>query len=206
MSPSITTGGSGLDPKTRAVLARLCERLGSLYSTQAVKLPYLVDVVANRVLGRRITAGHHETWKWGVVTKEVYRFLHYPPQDESLFSIANEEFSEGISIALADNDPNEVLTEDEREIVDFVADEYGGLPRDALGFLTKTLNTELAPEDWGSNRMALEDEEAYARLGEGWQDFARLLPTLDLDDKDNWSEAVEDDPIGHLRLAFMVSS
>ncbi len=47
--------GPTLDPKLKAVLARLCEKRGSLFKTQAVKLPYLVDVVATHVLGESIT-------------------------------------------------------------------------------------------------------------------------------------------------------
>ena len=39
-----------MNPKLSAVLARLCERLGPLFSTQAVKLPYLVDVGSGLVL------------------------------------------------------------------------------------------------------------------------------------------------------------
>jgi uncharacterized phage-associated protein len=36
-------------------------------------VPYLVDVVASHLLGHRITEGTHETWDYGVVTREVYR-------------------------------------------------------------------------------------------------------------------------------------
>ena len=49
------------------VLERICERLGSVNKTQAVKLPYLVDTVAARVLGRPITSAAYETWRHGVV-------------------------------------------------------------------------------------------------------------------------------------------
>ena len=43
-----------LPDKLKAVLARLCEQLGPITRTKAVKLPYLVDVVANQVLGHAI--------------------------------------------------------------------------------------------------------------------------------------------------------
>lgn len=66
---------AGMNPRLTAVLSRLCERLGPLFKTQAVKLPYLVDVVAGSVLGHAIADGTYQTWEHGVVAKEVYRFI-----------------------------------------------------------------------------------------------------------------------------------
>src|SRR5258707_381465 len=63
-----------LPPKLEAVLIRL-GKAAALDVTQAVKLPYLVDVVAAHVIGRRITEGTHQAWDHGVVTKEVWHYL-----------------------------------------------------------------------------------------------------------------------------------
>ena len=61
---------------------------------------------------------------------------------------------------------------------------------------------EIAPEEWGSNRKAVVDENAYARLSEGWQEFYRCLPDLDLDDKSQWGDPIEDNPREHLKQAL----
>lgn len=185
-----------LEPKLEAVLARLCETLGSLYTTKAVKLPYLVDVIAHHVLGRRLTGGTHETWKFGVVTREVYRFAKHSGHESGIFLVEEEPFTEG-TLLKCKGLPREELTPEEREIVDFVADEYGSLDTNSLGEVTKALNTEVPPEEWGSNHIARVDEEAYVRLGKGWQEFARRLPQLDLDDKSLWSEPIQDDPMAY---------
>ena len=67
---------TGMNPRMTAVLARLCEQLGPLFKTQAVKLPYLVDVVAKSVLGHTIANGTYQAWEHGVVAREVYRFMN----------------------------------------------------------------------------------------------------------------------------------
>ena len=59
-----------LPPKLEAVLIRL-GRAATLNVTQAVKLPYLMDVIAVHVLGRRITEASHKTWDKGIVTNEA---------------------------------------------------------------------------------------------------------------------------------------
>ena len=197
----LTSGGPTLDPKLEAVLARLCEKRGSLFKTQAVKLPYLVDVVATHVLGQPITEGSHETWNLGVVTKEVYRFMSHSSSPKP-FKIEKHEYSEGALKIKLTGTPPDILTEEEIAIVDFVADRYGNLPSEQLWILTKALNTEFAPEEWGENGRASVDENAYARLSEGWQDFYRCLPTLDLDDRSQWSGPIEDNPLEHLRKAL----
>ncbi len=190
-----------LDPKLEAVLARLCERHGPLFKTQAVKLPYLVDVVATHVIGKPITEGSHETREHGVVTKEVFRFMKHSASTTP-FKITPHEYSEGGQKIELDGPAPDILTEEEIEIVDFVADQYGNYSPEQLGILTKALNTEFAPEEWGENGEALVDENAYARLFEGWQDFYRCLPTLDLDDRSQWSGPIEDNPLEHLRKAL----
>jgi hypothetical protein len=56
----MTRKSANLPPKLAAVLARLAtQNGGSLTIAQAAVLPYLVDVVAMRVLGRPITGATH---------------------------------------------------------------------------------------------------------------------------------------------------
>ncbi len=192
-----------IDPKLEAVLARLCAQLGPLYKTHAVKLPYLVDVVAQHALGRGVTNGTHETWELGVVTREAYRFISHSEGCGPVFRIEPHGFSEGgKKISLVSEPPEARLTPEELEVVDFVAESYGRMPAEQLGQLTKRLNTELPTERWGSNSRALVDEEAYLRLDQGWQDLAEALTHTNLDDRSRWSEPVEDDPLVHLRRAL----
>ena len=77
--PTKSTGREkqGMSPRFRAVLARLCERLGPMYKTQAVKLPYLVDVISNNLLGHVVAGGTYQAWEHGVVAREVYRFIEH---------------------------------------------------------------------------------------------------------------------------------
>jgi uncharacterized phage-associated protein len=188
-----------LSPKLSAVLARLCERLGPLYTTQAVKLPYLVDVVANHVLGRSIAGGTYEAWEHGVVTREVFRFVKYEDPGP-VFRIEQHAFSEsGKRIALAGRASGAVLTAEEVGVVDLVAQEYGRLPVEQLGHLTKRLNTEIRPDGWGTNRRAAIDEDAYLRLSPGWQDLCERIATEDLDDRSRWSEPIQKNPKAHFR-------
>jgi uncharacterized phage-associated protein len=192
-----------LDRKLEAVLARLCKRLGPLFKTHAVKLPYLVDVVAHHELGRRITEGTHQAWEHGVVTREVFRFITHGALPGSPFRIESHPFSEsGKRISLAESLREEVLDSKELAIVDFVAEEYGKLPAEQLGRVTKRLNSELAPEQWGSNAPAGVDEDAWLRLDPHWQDLCETLASVNLDDRSLWSGPVQDDPLGHLRRAL----
>ena len=120
----------GMNPKLTAVLARLCERLGPLFSTQAVKLPYLVDVMANHLLGQPIANGTYQTWEHGVVAKEVFRFIKHGAREtaaDALFRIEPHSYSEsGKRIALSGTvDLRSALTPEEIAVIDFVADEYG---------------------------------------------------------------------------------
>jgi len=190
-----------LEPKLEAVLARLCEKRGPLFKTQAVKLPYLVDVVATHVLGHPITEGSHQTWEHGVVTKEVFAFIKHSSKTKP-FRIVDHEYSESGKKIELDGPAPDILTEEEKEIVDFVADQYGPLTPEQLGTLTKALNTEYAPEEWGENGRALVDENAYARLSESWINFYQCLPGLDLDDRSQWGEPIEDNPLEHLERAL----
>src|SRR3954447_22102207 len=64
-----------LPPILEAVLVRL-GRTTDLNVTQAVKLPYLVDVIAMHILGRQITEGTHQAWDYGVVTSQIWHYLN----------------------------------------------------------------------------------------------------------------------------------
>ena len=191
-----------LSPKLAAVLARLCERLGPLYTTQAVKLPYLVDVVANHVLGRPIAGGTYETWEHGVVTREIFRFVKYE-SSAPVFRLEKHAFSEsGKRIALAGGPLHTRLTPKELEVVDFVAQEYGRMPVEQLGHLTKRLNTEVGPDGWGTNRRAAMDEDAYLRLSPDWQELCERIAGENLDDRSRWSEPIQENPKAHFRRAL----
>lgn len=185
-----------LDPKLEAVLARLCERLGDLCTTQAVKLPYLVDVVASHALGRTITAAKHETWKKGVVTKEAYVFMKYQ-QNDPVFVVSSKLEEPGKHLHWVGK-PRISLSAGEQVVVDFVADEFGHLGYKQLGQLTKNMNTHLSTADWGANNPAALGEDIYARLSPGWQAFCRRLPTMDLNDRSHWV-SIDDDPVGDFR-------
>jgi len=189
-----------LPPKLEAVLARLCERLGPMTKTRAVKLPYLVDVVARHTLGRRITEGTHQTWDYGVVTREAYRFFTHE-SGEPLFKVDPHPFSEGGVLISLGQAPSPSLEGEEREIVDHVADLYGQMDAGQLGTLTKALNTELEASAWGSNHDAEVGEDAYARLADGWQALYERLPRLDLTDESQWGEPIEDVE-GYLKSAL----
>jgi len=82
------------DAKLLGVLARLCERRGKLTATRAAKLPYLVDLIALRVLGRRITKAQHETWEHGVVTREAWTIVKHE-RDCGLFKFGTHFFGAG---------------------------------------------------------------------------------------------------------------
>jgi uncharacterized phage-associated protein len=202
-----SSADSGMNPKLTAVLARLCERLGPLFSTQAVKLPYLVDVVAAQVLGQPIARGTYQTWEHGVVAKEVFRFIKHEVAEtaaDALFRIEPHSYSEsGKRIALSDTaDLRSALTPEEIAIVDFIADEYGHIAPEQLGYLTKRLNTEMPPEAWGTNQVAAVNEDAFLRLGPEWQRLCQVISEADLDDRSRWSEPIDADPLAALTRAL----
>lgn len=194
---------SALPPKLEAVLARLCAQLGPIFKTHAVKLPYLVDVLASRFLGQPVTEGRHEAWELGVVTREVYHAISSGRLGPT-FAIDEHAYSEsGRLVRLREGSALVAqLSIDELAIVDYVAACYGRLPAEQLGVLTKLLNTELPSEAWGTNAEALVGSDAAARLDEGWQRLGRRLPALDLEDRSLWSEPIQDDPLGFLRRSF----
>jgi uncharacterized phage-associated protein len=193
-----------MDPRLTAVLARLCQRLGPLFTTQAVKLPYLVDVIAKHVLGRPIADGTYQTWEHGVVTREVFRFIRQGAPEGAIFCVRSHEYSESAKQILLAGDPapeviGRTLTLDEIAIVDFVADEYGHIQAEQLGYLTKRLNTEIDPDQWGSNHKAAVNEEAFLRLNPAWQSLCERIGAENLDDRSRWSEPINADPMSHFR-------
>jgi uncharacterized phage-associated protein len=201
--PDVDTGGD-LSPKLGAVLARLCQRLGPLFSTQAVKLPYLVDVVASQILGQPIANGTYQTWEHGVVTREVFRFIRHGAQAGGMFHVAPHRYSESgklISLA-ADIDFGSVLSPEELAVVDFVADEYGHIAPEQLGHLTKRLNTEMPPQAWGTNKIATVGPDAFLHLGPEWQSLCQRISEANLDDRSRWSEPINDDPLAAFRRAL----
>ncbi|HXK59004.1 MAG TPA: Panacea domain-containing protein [Acidobacteriota bacterium] len=186
--------------KLQSVLARLCQKRGTLLKTHAVKLPYLVDVVANHVLGRTVTGARHQAWEYGVVTLEAWRYISQAERGgDPFFAVRPLRYSELGQIIYLKSSPPNYLDELELQIVDYVADRYGSLPSERLGQLTKALNPQIGQDQWGSNRTALTDDDAYARLSEGWQAFWKKLPGLDLVDQSLWSEPIENNPKAHLK-------
>lgn len=162
-----------LDPKMEAVLARLiAESEGEeLFKTQAVKLPYLVDVVASQILGQRITQGRYEAWDHGVVATEVYDLItdarHGGEALEGTpFEVAEPAGYEDRQIVhLGDGAPDR-LTADEEEIVDFVALQYARLDSSTLGLLTKKMNGHV--RSWPSSKPVRLHEAAYEHLPIKW--------------------------------------
>jgi uncharacterized phage-associated protein len=195
---------SGMNPRLSAVLARLCQRLGPLFSTQAVKLPYLVDVVARHLLGHTIANGTYQTWEHGVVTKEVFRFIKHESSRDPAFRVEPHSYSESGKLISLTGDPEiiSVLSPEELAVVDFIAGEYGHIAPEQLGYLTKRLNTEIPAEAWGTNANAAVNEEAFLRLSPEWQTLCERISEEDLDDRTKWSEPINSDPMAYLMRAL----
>lgn len=182
--------GGGLSETLAAVLAHLVQRLGPLTKTRAVKLTYLVDVVSSAVLGRSITGGTHQTWDYGVVTTEVYRAITRN-QVGALFSIEPHEYSEsGSQLRLVGSPPP--LGDQERQVVEEVAERFGSWSAEDLGVLTKAMNVHLGTDAWGNNNRASTGADAYARLSESSVRLYRQLPQLDLGDRSKWGPPIND--------------
>lgn len=199
--PIRSTGSTTLNPQLRAVLARLCERLGPMYTAQAVKLPYLVDVVAMKMLGHPIANATYQAWEHGVVAREVFRFIKHESATDDLFKVRSHPYSESgkqISLAGGLND-DQPLSEDELAVVDFVADAYGRLSFEELGLLTKRLNTEIPPDEWGSNRVAALEDETFLRLSPDWRSLWERISQTDLTDRSRWSASINDNPREYFR-------
>lgn len=182
-----------LAPKLEAVLARLIAESpnGELAKTQAVKLPYLVDVVAQHVLGHRITSGRYAPWAHGVVATEIYdlitsaRFGGEPLEGTPFEVYEPPGFEDRQTVALMSEAPD-LLTEEEAEVVDFVAIQYARLDASRLGQLTKQMNPHIAT--WPSPGKAVRvNEPAYEALPVGFDEVDAEIALERL-------RAIEEDP------------
>jgi uncharacterized phage-associated protein len=176
-----------LPPKLKAVLLRL-GKSATLNTTQAVKLPYFVDVIANYVLGYRITEGTHEAWQYGVVTAEVWRYLNQA-NDSPILHMEPVPFSEEKRLVI-DAEPGPDLTPDEQRIVDFVAEEFTTVRAVDLGRITKLMNPDIP--SWGSSREPDLGEDAYDRMSQDYLDMAEAVAAVTLDRLRRESVPVED--------------
>jgi uncharacterized phage-associated protein len=160
-------------------------------TTRAVKLPYLVDVVAFHYLGHAITEARHETWEHGVVTSAVWSLIQTGCPNTP-FRVEEHDLSESVKkISLCDA-PGVSLSTEENAIVDLVADTYGRMDAGSLGRLTKSINPQMDARSWGKNLAAGLDEDAYARLSASYQHFSEKLPALDFRDQKDWGEPIRD--------------
>ncbi|MGH7341936.1 MAG: Panacea domain-containing protein [Candidatus Rokuibacteriota bacterium] len=177
-----------LPPKLEAVLIRL-GKAANLNVTQAVKLPYIVDVIAIHVLGEPITEGHHEAWDKGVVTSEVWHHLT-KSQGSPVFHLEPVPWSEERKLVVDAQGDTSALTPAQAELVDVVAQQFGGIRAGDLGRLTKLMNPEIGT--WGSNRRADLTESAFERLSDEYQVMAEAVAALTLDELRRDYEVVED--------------
>jgi uncharacterized phage-associated protein len=152
------------DPKLNAVLARLCEQLGDLWTTQAVKLPYLVDLVSQRIRGYKVTNSQHKAWKLGVVTARAWGLIK-KEHGGRYFEVYGDAVTDGIRLRIK-TAPPDVLDATEKQIVDFVAEEFGSMRPDKLGDLTKELNPEV--KTWEGSTPVEMTDSAYERLPIGF--------------------------------------
>ena len=167
-----------LPTKLEAVLIRLGVKAAPLNVTQAVKLPYLVDVVAMHVLGHRITEGTHQAWDYGVVTKEAWHFLN-KSDETSVFHLEPVRWSEEKRVVIDAEESTSEFSPEEQRIVDFVAQEFGAIRAGDLGRMTKLMNPEISR--WGSNRLADLGPDAYDRMSEDYQRMAAQVASVTLD-------------------------
>lgn len=184
--------------KLEAVIARLCQE-SPLSMTHAVKLPYLVDVMAKRALGCEIIGATYETWDYGVVAKEAWALLHYPPASLSVQVLGCSE----AGFCVSSKSLPSVLSRDEEAVVDLVAEKYRQMSASALGALTKEMNPQVPEDAWGSNLRASTGEEAYFRLSVEWNHtrLNLLLHNCDFDDRSKWSGPITD-PSEYVRKAL----
>lgn len=189
--PRTRTAPPTLSPKLESVLVRLCRRApGKLTITQAVKLPYLVDVLANQILGRPITDGHHQAWRHGVVTSEAWHYLSGLP-DEGPLEAVPSRVSEEIWVSVADDGAQGDLSDDERRIVDFVAAEYGFAGATELGDLTKRMNPAVRSWDRGSNHRADLGGDAYERMSPDYLEMIEAIEPVTLEELRRKSRPLE---------------
>lgn len=183
---------TALPPKLEAVLVRI-GRAKALNVTKAVKLPYLVDVVANQVLDRPITEGHHEAWDHGVVTVEAWRALDRSEESDSL-GLSRSPYSEEKRLTVSDSCDDSALSEQEADVVDAVLDLFADLSASELGEMTKMMNPSIVR--WGSNREAGISGDQYERMSPEYQEMAAAVAALKPTDfsEDNFTtfDSIED--------------
>ena len=165
-----------LPPKLEAVIVRL-GKAKDLNVTKAVKLPYLVDVVANHVLGRPITEGHHQTWDKGVVTSEAWHFLNRASESDRL-RLQEVRWSEEKKLIVSKGCDDSELTAEEKAVVDAVIQEFGSMSAGELGAMTKMMNPEIG--QWGSNHRADSSESAFDRMSPEYQEMAAAVARIPL--------------------------
>lgn len=173
----MTTSSGSLPPKLQAVLMRL-GRAASLNVTQAVKLPYLVDVVASNVLGAPITEGSHQAWDNGVVTSEAWHHLT-KCEGHSFFHLESVPWSEERRLVIEVDGPESALTPEEGYVTDIVAAEFSSIRAGDLGRMTKYMNPSIGA--WGSNRRASTGPDAYERMSPDYLEMANVVASTTLD-------------------------
>jgi uncharacterized phage-associated protein len=183
------TPSPSLPPKLEAVLIRLAKD-EKLNVTQAVKLPYLVDVVAERFLGRPITEGTHQAWKYGVVTIEAWRHLDRAGNGPSAFSVEPVRWSEEKRVKVVEDAQAGGLTQEEEQVVDVVAAHFAKVWATELGSMTKRMNPHI--RSWGSNQRADTGADAYDRMSREYQEMAEAAASWTLDSLRSSSEPVGD--------------
>src|SRR6185295_1021644 len=172
-----------LPPKLLAVFIRL-GRSVNLNVTQAVKLPYLVDVVATHFLGAPITEGTHQGWDKGVVTSQVWHYLT-KCEEPSVFHLEPVPWSEERRVVIHAETDGVELTPEQEQVIDIVVKLYSGMSASELGRLTKFMNPEISA--WGSNREASLKSDAYDRMSEEYQAMAKMASLVTLDQlKEDW--------------------
>ena len=169
--------GESLPPMLETVLIRL-GKAARLNVTQAVKLPYLVDVIATHLLGAPITEGTHETWAYGVVTSEVWHYLD-KQEHSPILHLEPVPLHEDKRVVIDVERSAAELTPEQGRIVDFVAEELAVRAVD-LGRITKFMNPEIS--SWGSaNRRANLGPDAFERLSDDYQRMAETAASVTLD-------------------------
>ncbi len=179
-----------LPPKLEAVLIRL-GRAARLNVTQAVKLPYLVDVLATHLLGRPITEGTHQTWEHGVVTSEAWHYLARR-ETSPVFHLEPVPWHEEKSVIIDADEPADVLTPEEATIIDYVIHEFSHIRAGDLGRMTKFMNPHIASASWGSNHAADLGADAFDHMSEEYQEMAKLIAGLTLDQLRRHSTRIDD--------------
>jgi len=167
-----------LPPKLQAVIVRL-GRDANLNVTKAVKLPYIVDVIANRVLGHPITEGTHQAWEKGAVTSEAWRYLDKAKISAALH-LKKAPYSEERTLVVSDDADDSALTDEEKEVVDAVREEFGPMMATEVGQMTKLMNPTVAR--WGSNRRASIAQDAFDAMSPQYQNMVGNALRMTLED------------------------